>query len=181
MSDDISYSVKISGPGLTLDQQVPKAMADRLIVLLLTGQANPSTSSGGGKPAAPASATAHMHSGDAPSLREFLNGIDPKRAPDKITAIGEFLRQHGGKADFKVEDIIQGFEDAAEPVPKNLPRDMKWTTNAAWIAPRSGTKGAYYVTKSGQEAVAQKFSKEVVAKTKGYGSYKAKPKEQGEK
>jgi fibronectin type 3 domain-containing protein len=101
------------------------------------------------------------------SIREFLDSCEAKRVPDKITAIGKYLKIHNNQMDFDKNDLISNFESAAEPVPKNIARDLKWTLKACWIALKSGSKDRYYVTNSGKTAVEQKFSKAVVKKTRG--------------
>ncbi|MCU7807787.1 MAG: hypothetical protein KZQ73_07955, partial [Candidatus Thiodiazotropha sp. (ex Semelilucina semeliformis)] len=110
-----------------------------------------------------------QHAGVHPetSIREFLDSCEAKRVPDKITAIGEYLKLHNNQLDFDKSDLISQFESAAEPVPANISRDLKWTLKAGWIALKSGSKDRYYVTNSGKTAVEQKFSKEIVKKTRG--------------
>jgi hypothetical protein len=182
MPEDV-FKIKIDGPGLTLDRDVPKELANRVLVLLLTGVepagAMPAPRAGAAAGGSPAAEAAAAHGSVAPSLREFLVTCTPKRGPDKITAIADYLRQHRQRPFFKTADISQGFEDAAERVPGNLARDMKWTQRAGWIAIRGGSKGEFYVTNTGKEAVTKAFSKEVVAKTKGLFEPKGKSKSKG--
>jgi hypothetical protein len=169
MSDE-TYKVSIKGPGLALERQVPKTISDQLVVLLLTG--NPP------RVIIPPAGTGNRHvttalAGDTVkaveqdlSIREYLDSTNAKRVPDKITAIGAYLGQ-GGKADFTKTDLVSSFEAASESVPKNLGRDLRWTSKAAWIAARTGKKDAWYVTKSGHQAIKAKFSPEVVKRTRG--------------
>lgn len=180
MSDDITYKITIEGAGLSLDREVTKEIGEQVVVLLLTGAApkpqaapvaqpiTPHAPAEVNPPPAPATASA-PHAGVHPetSIREFLDACVAKRVPDRITAIGEYLKIHNNQLDFDKSDLISNFENAAEPVPKNITRDLKWTLKAGWIALKSGSKDRYYVTNSGKTAVEQRFSKEVVKRTRG--------------
>lgn len=183
MADNITYKITIEGAGLSLDREVPKEIGEQVVVLLLTGaapvtQAAPAPLQSVNTPvtAAPAPPQTHhvphtpqQHVDGHPdtSIREFLDSCEAKRAPDKITAIGNYLKIHNHQPDFDKNDLISHFESAAEPVPKNITRDLKWTLKAGWIALKNGSKDRYYITNSGKTAVEQKFSKEVVKKTRG--------------
>jgi hypothetical protein len=173
MSDE-TYKVSIKGPGLALERQVPKTISDQLVVLLLTGNPSRVITSPAGTPAGAGNRHVTTASpGDTGkgveqdlSIREYLDSTNAKRVPDKITAIGAYLAQ-GGRADFTKADLVSSFEAASESVPKNLGRDLRWTSKAAWIAARTGKKDTWYVTKSGHEAIKAKFSPEVVKRTRG--------------
>ncbi len=153
---------------------MPKTISDQLVVLLLTGNPSRVTTSPAGTPAG--AGTRHVATASSDdtgkaveqdlSIREYLDSTNAKRVPDKITAIGAYLAQ-GGKADFTKADLVSSFEAASESVPKNLGRDLRWTSKAAWIAARTGKKDTWYVTKSGDAAIKAKFSPDVVKRTRG--------------
>ncbi len=169
------YKVTIQGPGLSMEMtEVPKAICDQITVLILTGSA-------GSRSAASASTAADgirvpveqlvapvTHRGANPelSLREFLDRLEPKRGPDKITAIGVYLNDHRDQDTFSGSELEQAFQSASEPVPANMPRDIKWTVKTGWIAPSLGVKGRYYVTKTGRSVAEKKFPKEAVKKSR---------------
>lgn len=171
------YKVTIQGPGLSVEMtDVPKAICDQITVLILTGSVPASTPSGGALPPAPGQAPGNAASAAAQqrdrstnpqlSLREFLDELEPKRGPDKITAIGLYLDEHFGQDTFSSAELEQSFQSASEPVPANMPRDIKWTVKTGWIAPALGVKGRYYVTKTGRRVAEARFPKEVVKKTR---------------
>lgn len=199
MSDITSYKIKIEGAGLTLDREVSKEIGEQVVVLLLTGKAGATPTVQASTVAAPHAAstsseipvvdpvavvTPHQAAANPDtSIREFLDSCEAKRVPDKITAIGKYLKRHNKQMDFGKADMIANFENAAEPVPKNIARDIKWTLKAGWIALKNGSKDRYYVTNSGKTAVDQKFSKEVVKRTQGLmpgGSKKTQVKKENE-
>lgn len=137
------------------------------VVTPQTPQGNPTAQSSVGSIESVSSDTDMVTSdgGPALSIREFLNEHGPKRSPDKIAAIGVYLKDHDGKDIFSKSDLEKAFEDAAERIPGNLSRDINWVVKAGWIAPKPGAKGMYYVAHSGREAVAKKFPPEIVKKT----------------
>ncbi|MEO1119100.1 MAG: hypothetical protein AAFX75_14565 [Pseudomonadota bacterium] len=176
-----SYSIRLTGPGLTIDREIPKELAEQVVLLVMTGQA-PRVAAIPATPAAPGSAVG-FGGGAAPaapaadlSVREYLDQSDAKRVPDKITAMAMYLRDVRSQSHFKRSDMVDMFQEASERVPKNLSRDINWAAKAAWIAPKPGTSDTYYITKSGSDAVDARFSKEVVQKTRGMtaGSTKKK-------
>lgn len=169
MSEE-SYKVTVSGAGLTLERDVPAHVGEQVVVLVLTGKAgrtnqstvldmNPPSPPEGGNSGSGDEAPARM------SIREYLDDREAKRNPDKITAIGCYLKDQGGKASFNRIDLEAMFQAAAEAVPKNLARDLKWATRVGWIALMPNERGTYYVTAKGMEAVRKKFPKELIKKT----------------
>lgn len=168
MHDD-TYKVSISGAGLTLEREVPAHVGEQVVVLILSGKPGQlseapvpgigrTNAPGGGNPP---SDEAH----GAVSIREYLDERGAKRNPDKITAIGCYLNEHRSQESFNRADLETMFQEAAEAVPKNIPRDLKWATRVGWIAPRPKEKGTYYVTATGMDAVNQKFPKEILNRT----------------
>lgn len=155
------YKIKLTGPGLNVDRAISESLAQQIVVMSMGGAPIPGVTSHGGA-AAPASPRGVTHD---VSIAEYLNASQAKRSPDKIAAIAVYLRDHAGKSTFAISDLKKGFEDAAEGIPGNLPRDINWTKRLGWIAPKAGQRGAYYVTGTGAQAVASKFSADVVKKT----------------
>ena len=161
MTEEQLYKVKIDGCGLSLEREVSKAVGDQVVVLILTGQ------QGIGMTRSQADIRQQSSGGSSGmSLREYLNESNAAKIPEKITAIGHYLMTSKNKDVFNRDDIVTGFESAAEFVPKNIPRDFKWTLKAGWIALKTGTKDQYYVTNTGKQALEGKFSKEAVKKAR---------------
>jgi len=91
------------------------------------------------------------------AIREFLNTSSAKRNPDKITAIAIYLRDHLDRETFSRDDVKGLFRKAGEPVPGNYARDFAVAVSSGWIAEDHNTSGEYYVTNSGEEALAEGF------------------------
>lgn len=179
MPEGNTYKITIEGAGLSLAREVAKEIGEQVVVLLLTG-ASPAAQPTARHSTPPAhvphqghhalgASSATPHSGAHPevSIREFLDSCAPKRVPDKIAAIGMYLKTHGQQSDFDKNDLISQFESAAESVPKNITRDLKWTLKTGWIALKNGSKDRFYVTNTGKSAVEQSFPKDVVKRTRG--------------
>ena len=200
------YRVIVMGPGLSFEREVEREVADQVILLLLTGTANrsyaddaknkdnyainenvlstDSTRKDVVRKLGPEirKNVINIQNTDAPllSLREYLDESGAYRVPDKIAAFGVYLNDYAKKADFGRADLVQCFEAAAEPVPMNLARDLKWALRSGWIALRAGRRDLYYVTHTGRNAVGEKFSAEVVRKTRGMTSGTRKKDPSGE-
>jgi len=163
--EDGKYKVSLEGAGLKLDREVDQTVGEQIAVLILTGSKPSGLSNTSGFVTRPATAALIHETGGSLSLREFLNEHEPRRSPDKIVAIGLYLRDSEGKSTFSKEDLEKAFESCGEKIPANLSRDIQWTIRSGWIAPKSGLKGSYYVTNSGDDAVVKKFPKELLKKT----------------
>src|SRR5438445_805629 len=74
-------------------------------------------------------------SGQPLSLREFLQQADVSAGIHaKILAVGRYLRDFEGQADFTRDDIRTRFRTAGEGQPANFPRDFQKAVRAGWIA-----------------------------------------------
>jgi hypothetical protein len=132
-----SYKIVIKGPNVSVDQEVSEEQAKRFLVALFSGKA--------------AEASAQLNT-------TYITSSNAKSGPEKITAIGSFLKKHQATATFDKPTLEQGFSDAAEAVPKNMSRDIKMAIKSGWIAVKPGSPGTYYVTGGGQQAVAARFN-----------------------
>jgi len=158
------YKIKLTGPGLNIDREIAEVIAQQVVMLTL-GADRPTTPQRS-QPGASTQRPATRSGGQELSIAEFLTDSQAKRGPDKLTAIAVYLRDHRSKAAFSIPDLKKGFEDAAESVPGNLPRDINWAKRVGWIAPKAGQRGMYYVTGTGAQAVTRKFPPDVLKKTK---------------
>jgi BMFP domain-containing protein YqiC len=100
------------------------------------------------------------------SIRKFLRESGAQRNPDKIVAIGAFLRDHLGWESFSRHDIRSQLKNSGARVPRNLTRDLKWALDIGWIEEVPDNRGWYVVTEAGQEALDGRFSSEFRNATK---------------
>jgi hypothetical protein len=152
MSD---FTIQIEGPGLTLKREVEEALVLRILGVLLGSKAQSAftQTSGLQLPVAPPAVVGNL--GESP--REYLDRSGAKTNPEKITALGLFLRAQGTES-FTARDVRDLFVSAGEPTPKNLSRDIKDTVRAGWLAARPEQQDRYYVTNRGETAAASGFT-----------------------
>ena len=160
MTDTEQFSLKLSGTGISIDQSITKALATRIVMLVLSdGRVDESESdqlkqkgADGGTPII--SPTART----ATSLREFLNQHKAKKITEQIVAIGSYRQSKGDKNYFSREELDSGFEEAKAQPPGNPTRDIARVIALGWIAQRSGQKNQYYVTATGESAIEANFA-----------------------
>lgn len=100
------------------------------------------------------------------SLREFMEEAGAKRNPEKIVAIGAYLVRTLNQESFTRKEVKLQFKNAGEPVPGNYTRDFDWAVSNGWLAPIHGGHKDYWVTDTGLDAIANKFSEEIRKGTK---------------
>ncbi len=155
MSEDAPkiFSLRISGDGINIEQQIEQRVALQVVQVVM----------GGGAPAvAPQSAgtkpDARSSDGVSLSLREHLDKIGASKKPEQIATIAHYVCEIEGQADFSRDDIRSRFITAREPPPGNFGRDFAVALKNGWIAEVHGKKNRYYVTAKGAQAINNNFS-----------------------
>jgi hypothetical protein len=156
MGDEVrGLHITLVGPGISIDREVPEHLASQVIRLLLE--------SGAGHQGERAS-IAMAPAAEAPrSLAELFAEAEPKRNPDKIAVIAHHMKL-AGQGTVTKADVRSGFRRAGEREPRNFDRDWNWAIRNGWIDGDS-TRG-FYITRSGQQAVADRFSGKLIDRTK---------------
>jgi hypothetical protein len=157
-----SYSLTLKGEGISVSRDVDQSIARAIMELVLGGVEPPRPGTKTNERASSSPTNAQL---TRLSLREFLDQAEPKRNPDKIVAIGEYIIQHDKQPEFTRDDVKTRFRNAGEPVPANFPRDFTWAISNGWIAEDAHNAGQHYVTQKGKTAIAEKFSGEVKKKS----------------
>jgi hypothetical protein len=173
MSTEQKYTVELVGPGLSLKKELPEPVAHELLVWLLKGgrlqvsgmAVSPQQTPTEIKALSPSAPTGRTETAFM-SVREFMDQSSPGRVPDKLACFGLYLREHRNQNEFSREDLVGLFQEAAEPLPKNLTRDIRWAQQIAWLAPAPSNPDLYYLTKKGEDAVRAKFAKDLIQKTR---------------
>lgn len=168
MADEKGFRLKLTGQGISLDRTVSADVAHQIVAIAL-GAAAVTLPEPGRQSADGALGSREVQTGagrNPPSVREFLLQQEAKRIPEQIATMALYLKNHRNTPVFTSKDLIKAFEGAQEPVPKNLPRDVRWTVRIGWIAQKVGMKNTYYLTSSGEAAVGAKFPPDVRKKTK---------------
>jgi hypothetical protein len=157
-----SYSLTLKGEGISVSRDVDQSVARAIMELVLGGVEPPRLGTMTNERASSSPANTQL---TRLSLREFLDQAEPKRNPDKIVAIGEYIIQHDKQPEFTRDDVKARFRNAGEPVPANFPRDFNWAISTGWIAEDAHNAGQHYVTQKGRTAIAEKFSGEIKKKS----------------
>jgi hypothetical protein len=158
------YSFSLKGPGVSIERQVGEEVACQLMHIAMGG-------AHGAMPVQHGSIhrRSNQHDPDllSPklSLREFLLKAQPKRNPDKITAIAVFMKRHDGVAYLAREEILARYRQAGEQTPSNFPRDFNWAVKAGFLAEDPVKPGRFYVTGTGETAVSSQFPAEMLKST----------------
>jgi hypothetical protein len=163
---DTDCTIKLTGTGLTLDRKISQDLANRIVMLVLSDGKQDVVERGGGDGGGPlpspdqatAATKAQAAPGRTTSLSEYLNQHSVQKTPQRIAAIGQYYQVNTKKSYFTRAELETGFEDARVKVPKNINRDLGLTINKGWIAPKQGQAKAYYVTGTGETAIANNFA-----------------------
>jgi hypothetical protein len=152
MSD---FTVQIEGPGLTLKREVEEAVVLRVLGVLLGSKAQSMFTQASGLPSSVAPPVVVANLGESP--REYLDRSGAKSNPEKITALGLYLRAQGSES-FTARSLRDLFVAAGEATPQNLPRDIKRTVRAGFLSARPDQPDNYYVTNRGETSAESGFA-----------------------
>jgi hypothetical protein len=160
---ETTYDLTLRGAGVTIERKVPESIALTIIATVMGGAPTGRlvTTRGG-----PLNVAQPAVGGVALTPGEYLSSVEAKRNPDKILAFGAYLMDHMGRETFTRDEVRAMFQRAAEAVPGNYHRDFTWAVSNRWLGEQPGTPGAYYVTRTGRDAINGKFGSEVKAATK---------------
>lgn len=157
-SSEPSYALTLDGNGIVVTRDIPESVARTVIALVMGGGVTtPSIPMTPGVPAA--GYQAPVGAGVAQSVREFLDGTDAKRNPDKIVAIASYLKSQG-QLSFSRDEVKQQFPKAGEAIPGNYARDFALAVSTGWIA-EHGNTGSFYITAKGEKAVTGSFGDKI--------------------
>lgn len=162
------YKLTLTGDGIKIDKEIPEFLASRIVNFVMGGYPTETSFT--------ATRKSPIFDGRL-SLREFMDETGARRNPEKIVAIGAYLMQKLDQESFTQKEVKLQFKNAAEPIPGNYTRDFDWAVSNAWLAPMVGSHRDYYVTKKGQEAIANKFSADIRRNTKLKPPRRAKKKQ----
>jgi hypothetical protein len=159
------YQIRLTGPGLSMERAVDGETAFQVLGLLLA----PGATAHGSGVATGASGTAGVHSPRQPTriaVGEYVRTTGAKRYPDKILSIGAWLEDHQGAESFTRDEVKAQFRNLGEPPPQNLSRDFQTAVSYGWLSPDSNQSSAYWITKTGREAMAAQFAGDTKSRTR---------------
>jgi hypothetical protein len=161
--DELLFKLELKGDGISVNKEISQDMARQVLDIILGGSAKSPTLS-------PRREGVVQHAGnptispysrpfdDRISLREYLDAVNAKRNPDKITAIAGYLKEQENIESFTREDIKVRFRTAGEAPPGNYSRDFNWAVSNGWLAPENGIPDHYWLTSTGEKAIGEQFA-----------------------
>ncbi|MBI4597351.1 MAG: hypothetical protein HY737_02990 [Candidatus Omnitrophica bacterium] len=91
------------------------------------------------------------------SLAELMKQTNPKKHPERITAMGYYLEKFRGQESFTAPEIVQAYKTAKERFSSegNIRRDISRCVEKGWIMSigQRGREEAYVVTKTGDSHI----------------------------
>jgi hypothetical protein len=162
--EDPRYTVTIDGPGVRVEQSVPKGLLPQLLAMLVNadnvGRAAPTAST-------PQAVSLPATAGPLPpmrtSLAEYLEEINARRIPERILGMANYITEVTGQQPdntFTKSDIRPCFKAAGDPMPANFARDWQLVVSAGWVAEEPGNPDVFFVTRRGKTAIGERFSGE---------------------
>lgn len=167
MGDTPTYTLSITGEGLSLEREVDQATALAVVNLVLTGQ-KPQIPTQHIEALAPRPAgiphPAVAAQGQAPSppvsVKEYTHELGAQNNADFILAFAAYITSREGRERFTRDELKSFFPKAGEPVPKNYTRDFGNTVDWGWVAEDHEQPGQWYITRAGTNALENQFAKE---------------------
>jgi len=159
--DDATLHLTLKGRGISINRDVPDAVAAEVLRLLLGGPHSTPGGSGSGHALPPTGSPNAPH--DSESLAELFQRHEPKRNPDKIAVIAFHLKARG-RATFSKDDVRSGFRGAGEKEPGNFARDWDWSVRNGWIG--GDAAQGFYLTRTGSQVVQSNFARDMIQRTK---------------
>jgi len=165
-ADEKLYDLSLTGEGISVTQKISQVIAYRVVAVLMGGASASAVGSHAGRAATVASTGgAALPTTIGQSLREYMDSVGAKRNPEKILAIAKYLTDNENR-NVNRGEVKAEFRGAAEPVPGNYLRDFRWAVQVGWLAEDRQSRGYYYVTSAGDDALRDKFSSEIRKRTK---------------
>jgi hypothetical protein len=151
--------ITVSGPGIQAEKEVSLQLAMSVMQVMFGGSLKDvlGPSGAGNEQVRPTYDASQPERMQRLSIREFIEDVGGRSFHTKIAAIGRYMRDHEGQQDFSRDDVKVRFRSAGEIMPGNFPRDFQKALQAGWIAEDPQSRGRFYVTRRGDEAIDQRF------------------------
>lgn len=158
MEDNIT--VTITGEGISLTKKINLQKAGQIISFLGMEQNIPASGS------YDASSTPRLLASKPVQPKEIIVNSGAKTYPQKIAALGVYLRDHVGQENFTPQEVKVIFKKMGDE-PKNFTRDLKSATELQYVICVDPANEQYELTDKGAEAVSESFSTKAIKKSVG--------------
>lgn len=155
----MSVQITIKGENLDYQGETTLNKAGQILAFLGTEQTSPHSP-------APAASVMLPALQSTITPRNAISEANAKSNPQKIAALGKYLRDRGQNA-FTRSEVLEQFRRAGESTPKNIGRDLKDAVIFGFICESDTQKNEYYLTNNGEEAVLNKFAGDASSAKKG--------------
>jgi hypothetical protein len=160
MAEQGNYKITIKGPGLTFDQPVDKADANKIISFVMTGSALPEGAGAGGSGVAEASGSSAANPSNF-KPKEFIAQKKPTTQYERIACLAYYLTAVRKMTEFGAEEITAINKEAAQQPISNLGQIINDTTRKYGYLSTAGG-GNKQITVVGEDVVKALPNREAV-------------------
>jgi hypothetical protein len=164
MAEQENYKIVIKGPGLTFDQPVDKAAANKIISFVMTGTALPGgdgVGAGEGGSGAPGVSGASVTNPANLKPKEFIAHKKPTTQYERIACLGYYLTAIRKVTEFGAKEITAINKEAAQQPIANLGQIIADTARKYGYLSAAGG-GRKQITAAGEEVVRALPNREAV-------------------
>lgn len=168
----MGLNLKISGDGMTVDQDISLTQAGKIIAFLgsESGAADMPAKVGqlvqtGITSFDPRSSAARL------SVREVIDEAKPNTHAQRITVFGHFVSQSNPNGFFTSDEVKEQYQLAREKLTQHFSREVDKAISTGWIEPVRGEKNTFFVTRKGEDAITTSF----ISNGKSQKKSKSKP------
>jgi hypothetical protein len=173
----MGLNLKIMGSGMTVDQDITLTQAGKIIAFLGSeSEMTDAPTIGGQLIHAGVATIEHEPAASARlSVREMIDEAKPNTHAQRITVFGHFVAQGHPDGFFTNDEVKEQYQLAREKLTLHFSREVDKAISTGWIEPVRGEKNTFFVTRKGEDAVANAFnnSGKVRAKAKPAGTKSA--------
>lgn len=141
-----AYTVKVSGPGLEMTQDVDQGLARRVVGVLM-GWATGTTAER--QRTEPKAGVENNVLGTDVAIGEFISDLNITNNAERIAAIALYMSEQCGERLVAREVFPAWFQRSGEAPPKNFVRDLKTAVSRKLVSEDHSRAGYYFVTKTG--------------------------------
>lgn len=149
-----TYTLKLTGGGVTFERQVAEAEALAVLSIVMGGRRLDAPVRDGirGTESTGLSATP-----TGLSEGEYLEQSGADKNSERILALGAYLEDELGQQSFTRSDVREAFDRAREPLPGNFARDFALAASNRWLSEVRGSDGDFRLTGTGRKLVEARF------------------------
>jgi len=156
----MGLNLKITGDGMTVDQDITLTQAGKIIAFLGSEAEMTDAPSTGGQLIHTGVASIDMQPtvSSRLSVREMIDEAKPNTHAQRITVFGHLVAQSHQDGFFTSDEVKEQYQLAREKLTLHFSREVDKAISAGWIEPVRGEKNTFFVTRKGEDAIANAFN-----------------------